>query len=359
MILTRCPNCSTIFRVTPEQLRVRHGQVRCGSCFATFNALAELTEGIPVSGSLASGTETEAPVATLGPESDEAPTVHETPALPEETPVPEETPPGEDVEFIEIDLPPGPGLDTPVDTVIGPWMETEVESPMEPEGEPTIEIVDIEPSSESKAEIGPEPGTAAAADLVEESPIEPETAPQTAPEEPPAFLAPEPLLHEDTAREPRRWPWWLGTAFALVALLAQAALHFRTELSVRLPETRPALEAACEQLGCDIPLPSTVELLEIEHSDLTPEDGTAGHLLLSATLRNRAAHAQTWPHLELTLTDAHDRPLVRRALAPQEYLPSADVIAAGFPARGEQHLQLALRLTDVPAVGYRLYLFYP
>lgn len=44
MILTRCSYCGTAFRVTPEQLRIRNGQVRCGHCEAVFNALDFLEE---------------------------------------------------------------------------------------------------------------------------------------------------------------------------------------------------------------------------------------------------------------------------------------------------------------------------
>ena len=41
---TRCPDCQTVFRVTPEQLRARAGKVRCGHCQAVFNALDSLLE---------------------------------------------------------------------------------------------------------------------------------------------------------------------------------------------------------------------------------------------------------------------------------------------------------------------------
>lgn len=41
-MLTRCPNCDTCFRVTPEQLKAARGDVRCGRCFGTFNALEHL-----------------------------------------------------------------------------------------------------------------------------------------------------------------------------------------------------------------------------------------------------------------------------------------------------------------------------
>lgn len=37
-MLTRCPACQTIFRLSAEQLSARAGKVRCGHCFHPFNA---------------------------------------------------------------------------------------------------------------------------------------------------------------------------------------------------------------------------------------------------------------------------------------------------------------------------------
>ncbi|MBN8454302.1 MAG: zinc-ribbon domain-containing protein [Candidatus Accumulibacter sp.] len=42
---TCCPTCRTVFRVTPEQLRLRAGRVRCGQCRAVFNAIENLFDG--------------------------------------------------------------------------------------------------------------------------------------------------------------------------------------------------------------------------------------------------------------------------------------------------------------------------
>ena len=39
---TRCPGCRTIFRVTPQQLSMRGGQVRCGHCHTVFNGVAAM-----------------------------------------------------------------------------------------------------------------------------------------------------------------------------------------------------------------------------------------------------------------------------------------------------------------------------
>ena len=44
---TRCPGCNTIFRVTPPQLALRDGQVRCGHCHTVFNGLASLVSLAP------------------------------------------------------------------------------------------------------------------------------------------------------------------------------------------------------------------------------------------------------------------------------------------------------------------------
>ena len=44
MMITRCPACQTVFRLRPEQLHARGGEVRCGHCFHPFNALENTVE---------------------------------------------------------------------------------------------------------------------------------------------------------------------------------------------------------------------------------------------------------------------------------------------------------------------------
>lgn len=38
-MLTECPSCKTVFRVTPAILKMGHGQVRCGQCRKQFDAI--------------------------------------------------------------------------------------------------------------------------------------------------------------------------------------------------------------------------------------------------------------------------------------------------------------------------------
>jgi predicted Zn finger-like uncharacterized protein len=43
-LVTRCPGCSTAFRVLPGQLAARNGQVRCGKCNLVFDGIAALVD---------------------------------------------------------------------------------------------------------------------------------------------------------------------------------------------------------------------------------------------------------------------------------------------------------------------------
>ena len=41
-LVTRCPNCASVFKVTPQHLQMQEGKVRCGHCLQVFNSFADL-----------------------------------------------------------------------------------------------------------------------------------------------------------------------------------------------------------------------------------------------------------------------------------------------------------------------------
>lgn len=142
------------------------------------------------------------------------------------------------------------------------------------------------------------------------------------------------------------------------ALGLQLAYLFRTDIARELPELRPVLTAACGRIGCDVPYPRDSSSLALEISELLSEPGKPGQYLLRATLINQARHTQAWPHLELTLTDAADRPLSRRTLTPTQWLtPEQD--GPALPARATIDVRLAFTLQGPAPTGYRLYALYP
>lgn len=172
----------------------------------------------------------------------------------------------------------------------------------------------------------------------------------------PAFMA------EEAAPRRSIWLWSLAALLAISLLAAQAAYRYRAELAALVPQARVPLEAACEHLGCDVPLPRWPELMAIEGSDLQAEPRREGVIVLNALLRNRARFAQAYPALELTLTDEADRPVLRRVFGPGDYLEgerARELMARGIPAGGEASLRMYLDPNHTGATGYRLYLFYP
>ena len=125
-------------------------------------------------------------------------------------------------------------------------------------------------------------------------------------------------------------------------------------------ETNDVLRLDRSLIGLvDIPLPRKTDLVSIEASDLHPEPQQKNLLVLAATLKNRAPFVQEYPHLEVTLTDTRDQPMVRRVFAPAEYLAEGANVRAGFAANGDLAVNLWLDTGNVGASGYRLYLFYP
>lgn len=150
----------------------------------------------------------------------------------------------------------------------------------------------------------------------------------------------------------------LGMTLFLL-LTAQAAYHYRDTLAVKLPGLKPLLAELCAQLECAIELPREIELLSIESSELEADAKLVNVINLHALLHNRAAYAQAWPSLELTLTDTRDEAIARRSFHPADYLKDKNELERGIGHNREREITLRLDTTDLRPNGYRLLLFYP
>ena len=171
----------------------------------------------------------------------------------------------------------------------------------------------------------------------------------------PAFMAPEPPPR-------RRALWWSLCALAALALAAQAAFHYRSDIAARLPWARGALAEACRLLRCEVPLPRELRLLTIDSYEVRSDPGREGVIVLDAVIRNRAPFPQEYPALQFALTDEAGRHVVSRVLAPREYLePSraSGLIGEGIEASGEASFTVHFDTGRTRASGYRLELFYP
>ena len=161
----------------------------------------------------------------------------------------------------------------------------------------------------------------------------------------------------------RSRPRTIAYAIAIVVLVllfaGQLAWHYRDLLVAHFPATRPVLTRLCAVAGCTIRPLREIAGLSIDASDLQADAAHKGLLILTATIRNRAAYPVAYPHLELTLTDAQDQVVVRRALAPSEYAGGAADPGAGIAGNGEVAVRLFVDASATTQAGYRVYLFYP
>jgi len=148
-----------------------------------------------------------------------------------------------------------------------------------------------------------------------------------------------------------------GSIALLLVLLLQGAFTFRNALAARVPAAKPALVSGCALFGCRVELPAQVDNLVIDSGELTTLGG--GAYAFTTQLRNQGAVAQAWPSLELSLTDANDKPLVRRVFAPRDYLAASTPAANGLAPRVEQAITLHFRVDDLQPSGYHIAVFYP
>lgn len=190
-----------------------------------------------------------------------------------------------------------------------------------------------------------------------------------APEAPPAASRRTEITYDDRSDDAdegktgRARALLYGTVSVLLAALitAQAVYHYRDAIAAHWPATQPALSRICGYAGCAIrPLRDpAMSYLSIDASDLQADSAHRGLLILTATLRNRAAWSLAYPHLELTLTDAQDAIVVRRALAPADYTGGTTDLQRGIPPNGEVAVKVFIDASATTQAGYRLYMFYP
>ena len=377
-LATQCPHCSTIFRVASDQLKLRGGIVRCGACQEVFDGNASLID-------LDAVTPGHTPVPTPAPvpethlseafdaevaaiEAEQA--RHTDPiytldfdttfdpfgilpksALPEPEPepvvVPEPAPlPAADEPEFDLDLNVDDELEPPPAIVIEP--EPEAVADAEPDEE-DLSIADALASEPARIEptfhIPPEQIDVLVGDDEEAVPDHDE----------PEFVKRGRHL-EQTGRS-RRIAYGIGAGVLLLAAAGQGLFHFRSQVALAVPAAKPALVAACAQLGCRIDLPMQIESMSIQSDELQLLGGPVH--VVTAVLRNASANPQSWPSLELELTDEADRPQLRRVFSPAEYLPASAPVARGFAPRSEQTVKLFFALDQVKASGYNLAVFYP
>ncbi|TDM09641.1 MAG: hypothetical protein C4K60_10515 [Ideonella sp. MAG2] len=401
-LATRCPACSTTFKVVQDQLKISEGWVRCGHCQEVFNALHSLFDLHP-------------------PEPEQAP---ETPLRQRQTP------------FTDLDLAePSASVETPLDasasvaaeeaTALTTGAPPQTEATWDFENAPPIPADELLPQPQASADDEAETVTPAlqAGSITQEAPpiaasspppaaasmghasyedtspsvlaeqdasvLPPEDAALTPPkrrrskrrERPRAEAqAPRNSILKDAddprarRRKRRRKPefmrsveraahWQrpgvravLGAATAVLSLLllVQVMVHWRDELSAKWPASTPVLLTTCQVLGCKLTPPRALERIVLDQSQLT-RTAYPDTLRFTADLHNTAHHAVRLPALELLFSDSNGQTLVRKVLLPEDLKPVPEAI----PPDGVWHVDTLLKVGSLKVAGFSTELFYP
>ncbi|WP_179404886.1 DUF3426 domain-containing protein [Burkholderia guangdongensis] len=358
LLATRCPHCKTVFRLQQAQLEAHGGLVRCGHCQQVFNA-AESRIGEPESTGNA-GSDPAPDEGTSRPAQAASVFVGEPPAgspahanfgagdweawqpaRGEHDPAPRQPEPAGSARktapatFFVPAVPRLPTLDA--------------REPTLPRSAAATPAHDADDAREPRFSAGAEPLAATPPDV---------RAPSN-------DSAPFAVTRETRMPPSSRLGSLLGSFVgALVAaalailLVAQLAWWQRETLMIYYPVTQRWFELACAPLGCTVAPPRAIDGLRVEPASLLQIDGP--HVLeLRVPLSNRYGVALAYPWIELTLYDATNHIMVKRALAPSDYVPPGTPIGAGLPAGQTQTMRVRIDKRGEPASHFLVRIFYP
>lgn len=397
-LATRCPYCQTTFRVTHDQLKLRSGLVRCGSCKEIFNGVEHLLSASPAA---TPGTAAAPPVGAMPIARPATPTATtqraadasaptgsgpagELASPPEggSQPIAAEGAPTQSASFAIATDAADADLQERASTEEQPYRSEPIAHYQPADAGPEtaardtdpltrMTLMDIRPAAdgherlhEQAAPHGREADEVSRAiDELQSKPWRQSGADSDVSDEIDALDDEEPEFVRRARRQQRlgkrlRLALMAGSvALAMLAVL-QAGIAFRTTIAAHWPATMPALSQLCSAFGCKVGMPAQIEFVTIESHELQAMPASDNTFTLGLLLRNRSSIAQEWPHLQLTLKDQNGQPVVRRVLAPSEYLTPQDR-SRGFGPTSEKPVRMTFSLAQLKASGYELQLFYP
>jgi len=145
--------------------------------------------------------------------------------------------------------------------------------------------------------------------------------------------------------------------FAIVGLAAQL-LYFQFDSLARTAQWRDSYATICQYLDCS--LPDAYSVADIRTSQLTVKSHPhyAHALMVDAIIINQADKEQPFPNVELFFTDIQGEVVAARQFLPDDYLRGELRYAQLMPSQQPIHLALELNDPGSQASGYWVQLRY-
>lgn len=139
----------------------------------------------------------------------------------------------------------------------------------------------------------------------------------------------------------------------------------RSHLAARSSGLNASLELFCQKVGCHIQAFKNIDAFKIDSSSFqksqtaTNDLSQAGIFALKLAIKNTSDLTVALPSVELTLTEATDKPVVRRVLSPKDLGFNNLTLAANTEWNGAMNIAVSPNNAAAPITGYRVLLFYP
>lgn len=337
-MLTQCPNCQTVFRVTSKALRATHGYVRCGQCKLQFDAFQQLMDD------------------------DELETIEDQEA-------------NRSLQDTSDDSNPKFDSDNDTTNTFAVLQELEqVYSNWEflPEdikhnfnqSQRSVNDTDNETSTEDKPlsnqifleDIDQHSGTKTNTPNSVIIQAFEEKAGNLTQSNQGAFIAVESYEPTNTSRKPLRnvnqWPWATISSVLVFLLITQIFHHYK-QYWVNHQTLGSSVRALYEILGYPLPPATDVSLYTSALSSMISDPQKPNSLRLQATITNQASFAQPYPWLSIRLENRFGTPIGARTFKPEEYLdkaPHETLMASGVTVP----INLAIVDPGQDAVGVKI-----
>lgn len=421
-LVTRCTACGTLFKVVADQLKISDGWVRCGQCGTVFDAQGNLVPEFesspspPIENQRPSFGSESLRDSSFNPQDREALQAAFTPAraTPAKTPLsaaitapaqlsfpPAATQPAQLSDLSSGFLPPPPEA-----TAYSPQpaqmasLKTGTSADSSPDSRVDSQSFSpgkLRESGEIDSETGPSSSSWAASEYPDHKgrlldvsstslSAEPTTLSTPSTGVSLSDLMPPPLPEVDLlgpeitptfvtqAQRAKRWrrPWMsFILSLILLSLITvlglQVSLYERDRIATQWPQTKPWLDQLCQYAACQIQAMKRIDFITVDASSFnlinknsTQLEAATQTYRLSITLKNTGPLAVALPHLELSLQDAQDQPILRRVLSPADIGMADQAIASGKDMAGSLTLQVdTAQLAGSRINGYRVLAFYP
>ena len=148
-------------------------------------------------------------------------------------------------------------------------------------------------------------------------------------------------------------------------LFFQVVFSQRNHIAAANPALASSFESVCQAVGCKIEPFRNIDAFKIDSSSFQKATSAVGEstsaevFALKLSLKNTSDMPLAIPAVELTLTEAGDKPVLRRVLLAKDLGFNGATLAANGDWAGEMKLAVTSNPAMPPVSGYRVLLFYP